>query len=90
MTDTTRYGTTHDSHRVELEFDQSLMVLNRAKLFVDGELVDSQNVLYGTKELSATLADGATIVVRLHSGMVGELDRPQLKTADGWVDLLEP
>lgn len=86
----TKYGTTLDGHDIELEFDQKLIVLNRARLRVDGEQVDALNVVYGDKELTTTLADGTEITVKLDSGMVGELVRAQVRRTDGaWVDLEE-
>ncbi|MDO9378455.1 MAG: hypothetical protein Q7T56_06375 [Nocardioidaceae bacterium] len=89
MLDVTRYHGTHAGHEIELVFDQRLAIVNRARLEVDGQPVDDTRVVYGTKELSASLPDGTDVVVRLHSGMVGEIDRPQLQTADGWTDLVQ-
>lgn len=90
MASVTSYTATVDGHRVELEFDQRLVVLNRARLLVDGELVDSTRVVYGDEDLRATLSDGSELVIRLHSGMVGELTRAQVKRSDGsWEDLTE-
>lgn len=87
---TKRYGATHDGHEVELEFDKSRVVLNEARLLVDGVVVDSEKIFYGDKELTATAADGSQIVVSVDSGMMGELTRAQLRRADGsWVDLTE-
>ena len=83
-----RYSGTLNGHDVELEFDTKLQVLNKARLFVDGKQLDDVNVLYGEKDLSATLADGTAITLRIHSGMVGELTRAQMSQPDGsWVDL---
>jgi len=87
---TKRYGAIHDGHDVELEFDKRRIVLNQARLLVDGELVDRANIFYGDKELRTTAADGTEIVVVVDSGMVGELTRAQLRRADGsWTDLQE-
>jgi signal transduction protein with GAF and PtsI domain len=84
------YGATEDGHSVELEFDKRRVVLNEARLRVDGEVVDRSKMFYGDKELTATTADGAEIVVAVDSGMIGEMTRAQLRVADGsWVDLLE-
>lgn len=88
--ETKRYAVTHHGHHVELEFDKKLMVMNRARLEVDGAVVDSASVVYGNRDLATTLPDGTEIVVKIHSGMVGELVRAQLRRADGsWVDLDE-
>lgn len=85
-----RYGTTIGDHQVALEFDKSLVVLNRARLLVDGEQVDSTRMVYGEDDLAATLDDGTEVRLRLHSGMVGELTRAQALQSDGtWVDLAE-
>lgn len=87
---TKRYGATVDGHDVEMEFNKKLMVLNRAKLLVDGAEVDSTNVFYGEKELRTTLPDGGEVIVQIDSGMVGELTRAQARRGDGaWVDLEE-
>jgi hypothetical protein len=84
----TRYGATSGQHRVELEFDTRLVVLNRARLYVDGQEVDSAQVVYGDRDLRAPLADGSEAVIRLHSGMVGELTRAQIERGDGqWEDM---
>jgi hypothetical protein len=82
------YGTQVNGHEVELEFDQSRIVLNKATLRVDGQPVSSQHIFYGERDLTTSLADGTEITVAVHSGMVGELTRAQLRTGDGsWVDL---
>lgn len=90
MAGTTTYATTIGTQRVELEFDQRLVVMNRARLLVDGETVDSTRVVYGEKDLTTTLADGTEVALRLHSGMSGELTRAQVRRPDGsWEDLVE-
>jgi hypothetical protein len=90
MSKTHRYAGTVSDHDVELEFDRSRVVINKATLRVDGEVVDSARIFYGEQELRTTLDDGTEVVVALHSGMVGELTRAQLKQADGsWRDLAE-
>lgn len=82
------YGTTVNGHDVELEFDQSKIVLNKATLRVDGHDVRSEHIFYGERDLSTALPDGTQIKVAVHSGMVGELTRAQLHTSAGsWVDL---
>ncbi len=88
--ETTRYGAAYDNHNVGLEFDRKLIVLNEARLLIDGEVVDKKKIFYGDKNLTATAQDGAEIVIELHSGMVGELTRARLRRADGaWIDLEE-
>jgi hypothetical protein len=83
-----RFSGTQAGHDVELEFDQKRVVINEAILHVDGEPVDRTKVFYGDKELRTTLDDGTDIAVTIHSGMMGELTRAQLKRHDGsWVDL---
>lgn len=84
------YRGTIGGHPVELQFDKSLIVLNQARLLVDGEVLDEAKIFYGDKQLSATLADGTRIVIVVDSGMLGELTRAQLQQADGsWTDLTE-
>jgi hypothetical protein len=83
-----RVGTQFAGHDVELEFDQSRIVINKAVLRVDGEVVDGGRIFYGDKELRTTLGDGTEVEVTIHSGMMGELSRAQVKQPDGsWVDL---
>ncbi len=87
---TKRYGTTHAEHDVELEFDKRRIVLNEARLRVDGELVDKAWIFYGDRNLTITAQDGTEIVVAVDSGMFGELTRAQLRRPDGsWLDLDE-
>ena len=87
---TKRYGVTHGGHDVELECDKRRVVLNEARLVVDGELVDKAKIFYGDKDLTTTARDGTEIVVAVDSGMIGELTRAQLRRPDGsWVDLEE-
>lgn len=87
---TKRYGASVDGHEVEIEFDKKLLVLNRARLFVDGQQVDDANLFYGDKELTTTLPDGGTVAVVVDTGMVGEMTRAQVRRGDGaWVDLQE-
>jgi hypothetical protein len=84
------YGGTLNGHDVAVEFNKALLVLNRARLFVDAEEVDRESVFYGDKQLEATLPDGSGITVTIESGMMGELTRAQLRQPDGsWVDLEE-
>ena len=90
MFDVKTFTASDNGHEIRLEFDNKLAFINRLRLYVDDELRDSENVWYGTKELRA-LVDGGEVEVRVHSGMVGEPDRPQLKRSDGsWTDMIEP
>lgn len=62
----------------------------RARLYMDAEEVDRENVFYGDEQLEATLPDGTTVVVSIDSGMIGELTKAQLRQPDGsWIDLEE-
>ncbi|MGI8537926.1 MAG: hypothetical protein ACR2K2_15930 [Mycobacteriales bacterium] len=89
-TKTRRYGTVQDGHDVELEFDKRRVIINKATLRVDGDVVDTTKIFYGDKNLTTHIADGTEIVVSVDSGMVGELTRAQLRRTDGsWVDLEE-
>jgi len=47
-----------NGHDVAVEFNKALLVLNRARLYIDAEEVDCENVLYGDKEPGAALPDG--------------------------------
>jgi hypothetical protein len=89
MFDVRTFIASENGHEVKLEFDNRLAFINRIRLYVDGALLDSDMVWYGTKELRAKL-DGAEVELRVHSGMVGEPDRPQIKRTDGsWADMAE-
>jgi hypothetical protein len=89
MSQVQRYSAQHAGHEIELEFDKRRMVVNKAVLRVDGQEVDSARIFYGDSDLKTTLDDGTEIAVTLHSGMMGELTRAQLKRADGsWQDLV--
>lgn len=68
----------HDGRQVELIFDETLMVLNRLTLRVDGKEVDKNTVFYGTKELSG---DGVTVAVG--SGWTGECTGAVIRTDAG-------
>ena len=87
---TKRYGVAHGGHDVELEFDKRRVVLNEARLIVDGELVDKARIFYGDRDLTAMAQDGTEMVVTVDSGMIGELTRAQHHRADGsLIDLEE-
>ncbi len=45
-------------------------MLNAARLFVDGQLVDRKRMWYGEKELSTTAQNGKVILVAVDSGWV--------------------
>ncbi len=84
------YGATLNGHDVAIEFNKALLVLNRARLYIDAEEVDRENVFYGDKQLEATLPDGTQVMVSIDSGMIGELTKAQLRQPDGsWIDLEE-
>lgn len=71
-------------------FEKKRIVLNKARLFVDGKEVDQANMFYGDKKLTATTEDGTQIIVAVDSGMMGEMTRAQVREADGsWIDLEE-
>ncbi len=87
MFDVKKFAATQNGHEVMLEFDNKLAFINRLRLHVDGNRLDSAIVWYGTKVLRAPLEHGE-IEVRVHSGMYGEPNRPEVKRADGsWADM---
>ena len=87
--DVIRYGVEHAGHDIEVEFDRRKVIVNAARLTIDGNVVDQTRIFYGEKELHATL-DDREVVVAVDSGMAGELTRLQPKREDGtWVDLVE-
>lgn len=87
---TRRYGATQAGHDVELEFDKKLMVLNRARLSLDGQAIDAARIFYGEKHLKATADDGTLFEVAVDSGMLGELTKAQIRQENGtWADLEE-
>ncbi len=79
-----------NGHDVAIEFNKALLVLNRARLYIDAEEVDRENVFYGDKQLEASLPDGTQVMVSIDSGMIGELTKAQLRQPDGsWIHLEE-
>lgn len=40
-------------------------------------------MVYGERELGTPLEDGTDLQIRLHSGMLGELPRAQIRTDNG-------
>lgn len=73
---TRRYGTTVDGTEVEIDFDRSLVVLNRITLLIDGRPVDRRSVFYGTTRLHGELlGEGASrqVSVDVRSGVYGQL-----------------
>ena len=54
MANTTRYGTTHAGHEIELDFDRSKIVLNQARLLVlhTAWLLDTEGVLGALSQVS--------------------------------------
>lgn len=87
----TRHGGRFDNHEVEIEFDKKLLVLNRIRLLIDGQTVDSAHVIYGDRELRAQAPDGTPVSVIISSDMVGELVRAQIRRPDDSLhDLREP
>ena len=82
------YGTTLDGHEIAIVFDKSKVVVNSITLFVDGQVVDRERVVYGEKHLTGQLPAGTVVEVSIESGMVGELTKAQARRPDGaWVDL---
>jgi hypothetical protein len=71
---TQTFATEHDGHRVELEWDPTLVVLNRIKLRIDGNVTDSTTAFYGTKSLRGQ-AGSETVTVEIHSGWRGQMSR---------------
>ena len=90
MSAVTRYGGRFDGHEIEIEFDKKLVVLNRIRLIIDGQAVDSAQVVYGDRELEAKAPDGTPVTIIVSSGMMGELVRAQIRRPDGsLMDLAE-
>ena len=83
--DTKRYGAEVDGHRVELEFDKSLVVLNRVRLLVDGHTVDQGSILYGSTRLHGELPGDPPrpVVVQVGSGWAGQLTEAVLEDGAG-------
>lgn len=65
-----RYAADVEGRRVELAFDERMMILNRLTLVVDGQTADQASVFYGTKTLSSGTGD-AEVSVEVGSGWVG-------------------
>jgi hypothetical protein len=78
MFDTKTYRATVGEHEVDFEFDQSGVVVNRGRLFVDGHQLDQRAVHYGESTVSGELPDGRTFKVEFGSGFVGQLKHVEL------------
>ena len=71
--DTKSFVATEGGHRIEFEFDKTGVIVNRARLFVDGAELDRKAVHYGETNVRGTLPDGRELKVDFASGFVGQL-----------------
>jgi hypothetical protein len=78
---TKSYVATEGGHRIEFEFDKTAVIVNRARLFVDGRELDKKTVHYGETNVRGVLDDGRELKVEFGSGFVG-----QLKHLDATID----
>lgn len=65
------YSGEADGRRVELLFDERLVVLNRLTLLLDGEEVARETIFFGTKTLTGAPRAGSPVTVEVGSGWVG-------------------
>lgn len=65
-----RYAADVDGRRVELAFDERLIILNRLTLEVEGKPVERASIFYGRKTLSSGTGD-PEVSVEVGSGWVG-------------------
>jgi hypothetical protein len=81
---TKTYATDVDGHRVEVEFDKSLVVLNRVRLLVDGKEVDRGSIFYGSTTLGS---DTPPVRVEIGSGWIGQMKYCRLRAGERQEDL---
>ncbi len=79
----TRYGLEYLGHAIELIFNKKALVLNDARVLVDGVEVDRASKVYGEHDLVTTLSDGTRLRIEIGTGLTGELHRCVLVTEDG-------
>jgi hypothetical protein len=78
---TKSYKATTGGHEIEFEFDKTGVVVNRGRVFVDGDLVDQKLVHYGETNVRGRLPDGRDFRVDFGSGFVGQLKSLELTVA---------
>lgn len=87
MPNTKMYRAAVGETQVDFEFDQSGIVINRGKLYVDGHKVDQSSVHYGESSVSGALPDGRPFRVEFGSGFVGQLKHVELVLGDETIPL---
>ncbi len=76
MASVQRYAIEDVGRRIEVEFDTSLVFLNRLRLFVDGRRADERSIFWGTTRLHADPADGGgPVTVEVGSGWRGQMTK---------------
>lgn len=76
-------------HEVVFEFDKSGVIVNRGRLYLDGEELDKRAVHYGESTLTGKLPDGRPFKVEFGSGFVGQLKFVELVLGDERITLTE-
>lgn len=74
-------------HEVAFEFDKSGVIVNRGRLYLDGEELDKRAVHYGESTLTGRLPDGRSFKVEFASGFVGQLKSVELVLDDERIPL---
>ena len=73
-----RYSTTRRGHDVEVEVDNSLILVTRLRLFVDGFSADERYAVWGEVRLHGELHDGGRtrpVTVEVGTGFFGDTNR---------------
>jgi len=86
---TKTYKASVGEHEVEFEFDKTGVIVNRGRLYLDGEELDSRAVHYGESTVRGKLPDGRAFKVEFGSGVVGQLKHVELVLADERIPLEE-
>lgn len=83
------YVASEGGHRIEFEFDKTGVIVNRARLYIDGDKVDEKMLHYGESNVRGKLADGREVKVDFGSGFVGQLKSLTLHVDGSEVELHE-
>ncbi len=73
-----RYSTTRGGHDIEVEVDNSLILVTRVRLFVDGFSADERYAVWGEVRLHGELRDGESVrplTVEVGAGIFGDTTR---------------
>ena len=73
-----RYSTVRRGHDIEVEVDNSLILVTRLRLFIDGFSADERYAIWGEVRLHGELRDGEivrTLAIEVNVGIFGDTTR---------------